>query len=1170
MLLSSLSDYTHYHFREEAQLMRRYGVNADHQRVHLQAHSHFIQFLQQARAMAGRYPEESVGDALTFLAQWLLSHINVLDQQMGDEIRRQREQPGSDRDGQEQDRVEALSQLSEALGRRTFEILEQKRQLLDLQGLYRALLESATVLIHSHDEKEMLQSLCKILVRHAAFHVVWVGRPGAGQVFEVLALAGSGAEQVRDAPPRLDSEEGSSIVVRAWNTQQAVVCNDTLEDVGLRPWHAGFRRYGWKALLAAPVFRDGSLWAILALISSATGTFDGDTVALCIRVAELLGRGLDEQDLHDRLVRQESSEAHRARHDVLTDLPNRLALLQELPQAIARARRHGTQLAVGMIDLDDFKPVNDTFGHATGDELLRQLASRLQSLLRTSDLLVRLGGDEFVVVFEDVNPATVMVQLQGALDRLHSAVETPFDLGEDRSASIQMSLGVALFPDDGVDADALLREADAAMYAAKSGKSSRDSWWLLRGHVSQPDLPAVQPSDADGPDATALLRRTQRPWEAVTAQFVEQWYADLMERPATRFIIDALDEGEVASLKNRQEQHLRFLLSPDATEEQIATVARHVGGIHAQAGVTTDLLVEMMVSYQNLLKQQWIDTVPGAGDRLRLLETLNARLHADMRGQLQGHGMTIHAIFAVLNRPLPGTSQPWMDTVRQELAALAEMPGIQVAALLQPDIHEVFQFVHAEGPAAQELVAQLRQTGMQPVLDNTPHDGQPLVVQAWRSARVMRAGALRKLPDTQPWAELLGKLGIRSALAIPVQDTAGRPVAVLLLDGSYHNQFETSWAEHLTDSLRIRWNQIWREYGHVADPLPQDQVQQWRQRLFAGGLEMWVQPVVDLRTGGVVKTEALARLRLPSGELIMPGQFLPLLGEQELRWLFGRGLQHCLQTLCDWDAQGMALEISLNLPIQILHDPQTPVIVAEALQQHGIVPGRLTLELLEGEEFGDLRQTEVLRTIAQAGVQLAVDDLGSGYSSILRLSTLPFRIVKIDQSLVLGVVDAPLRVLAMVNALNQMGHDLGLEVVVEGLETPDLIEMAIVLGVRYGQGYGIARPMPAGDLPAWVRTTRFPTRGEKLQTALGALAWHWHFQHGESYTHPTSLQDCPLTAFLEGRGPGARIPAHAHARLHAGEDMEHVSLLLTEGLVALVQQDEGELNRTARSVRSQV
>ncbi len=482
VLLNSLFNYTHYHFQEESQWMRRYGVSTDHQRVHLQAHGRFIHFLKQSRAIAERYPEEFVGDVLTFLAQWLVTHINVVDRQMGEEIRRQQEHPGGPNQGGDgQMQIEALSQLSDTLGRSTFDILEQKRQLLNLQGLYCALLESASAMINSHDEKKMLQNLCDALMSQTSFHVVWVGQPGAGPEFGVLAIAGSGVEQVRDAPPSLDSEGGSSIVVRAWNTRQVVVCNDALKDAGLRPWHSGFRRNGWKSLLAAPIFRGGNIWATLALISSVTNAFDGDTVALCTRVVELLGHGLDELDLRGRLVRQEAREAHRARHDVLTDLPNRLALLQELPQAVARAKRHGTYLAVGMIDLDDFKPVNDTLGHAAGDELLRQFASRLQSLLRASDVLVRFGGDEFVVVFEDLDPETVMVQLRGALERLHYAVETPFGLGGDRSVSIQMSLGVAIFPDHGGDADTLLRLADQALYTAKAKKTNRGEFWALFG-----------------------------------------------------------------------------------------------------------------------------------------------------------------------------------------------------------------------------------------------------------------------------------------------------------------------------------------------------------------------------------------------------------------------------------------------------------------------------------------------------------------------------------------------------------------------------------------------------------------------------------------------------------------------------------------------------------------
>ncbi|MGC8464041.1 MAG: diguanylate cyclase domain-containing protein [Acidimicrobiales bacterium] len=486
VLLASLVDYTNYHFREEAQLMRRWAVDPAHQNVHRREHAQFIRFLDQTRGMVDRYPQDAVRDALTVLTQWLVFHIMLMDKQMANEVRRRQwqatvrsEAAAVDRGNSQQQPDASFSQLSEALSWYTFENLDQKRQLLDLQSLYRALLHSAELLIHRRSEAEMLQGLCDTLVSDASFHAVWIGQPGAALAFDVLALAGNGAQQVHDDVPHLGDGPEVSVVVQAWKTERVVVCNDTLGDESLRPWHEGFHRHQWMALLAVPVFRGGTIWATLALISHVAGVFDRDTVALCTSAAELLGRGLDELDLRQRLVEQESQEAHQARHDALTGLPNRLALLQELPQAIARAQRHGTQLAVGMIDLDDFKPVNDTFGHATGDEVLRQLAGRMQSLLRVPDLVVRLGGDEFVIMLEDLDPATVMSQLHAALDRLHTAVDTPFDLGNGRSASLRMSLGVALFPHDGHEANTLLRRADAAMYATKAGKAERERWWAL-------------------------------------------------------------------------------------------------------------------------------------------------------------------------------------------------------------------------------------------------------------------------------------------------------------------------------------------------------------------------------------------------------------------------------------------------------------------------------------------------------------------------------------------------------------------------------------------------------------------------------------------------------------------------------------------------------------------
>jgi diguanylate cyclase (GGDEF)-like protein/PAS domain S-box-containing protein len=153
-----------------------------------------------------------------------------------------------------------------------------------------------------------------------------------------------------------------------------------------------------------------------------------------------------------------------AHHDALTALPNRLLLRDRLDHAVARARREQTGIALLFLDLDGFKGVNDTLGHAVGDQLLVAVAERLTGRLRASDTLARLGGDEFLVLIEDEPQAEDAAVLANALLALLSA---PFAVG-DHELFISASIGVSFYPDDGADSDALMRSADLAMYRAKA------------------------------------------------------------------------------------------------------------------------------------------------------------------------------------------------------------------------------------------------------------------------------------------------------------------------------------------------------------------------------------------------------------------------------------------------------------------------------------------------------------------------------------------------------------------------------------------------------------------------------------------------------------------------------------------------------------------------------
>ncbi|WP_230086399.1 diguanylate cyclase domain-containing protein [Halomonas sp. 328] len=175
-------------------------------------------------------------------------------------------------------------------------------------------------------------------------------------------------------------------------------------------------------------------------------------------------------DITEFKAHQQALE-HAAQHDVLTDLPNRLLLADRLRQGIHQASRDGRHLAVIFIDLDGFKAVNDRHGHAAGDQLLVTLARRMGQELRDSDTLARLGGDEFVAVVTHLaSPAAG----QAIIDRLLAAASAPVPLAAGLEVRVSGSLGVAYYaPGQEIDADTLLRQADQAMYRAKSEGKNR-------------------------------------------------------------------------------------------------------------------------------------------------------------------------------------------------------------------------------------------------------------------------------------------------------------------------------------------------------------------------------------------------------------------------------------------------------------------------------------------------------------------------------------------------------------------------------------------------------------------------------------------------------------------------------------------------------------------------
>ncbi len=183
-----------------------------------------------------------------------------------------------------------------------------------------------------------------------------------------------------------------------------------------------------------------------------------------------------------------------ARFDALTGLSNRQSFLDHLQQALARARRQNTQLAVLFMDMNGFKAINDRLGHAAGDHLLKLVAGRLNASLRVVDRLARFGGDEFVILLE---PVTEKDEVKIVEEKLLDAMTKPFQLDAQR-VEVGLSIGIAMFPGDGTTNEQLLAVADSAMYSKKRARQADKSVSQSKP-ITQPIEPIGSPQPSAGP-----------------------------------------------------------------------------------------------------------------------------------------------------------------------------------------------------------------------------------------------------------------------------------------------------------------------------------------------------------------------------------------------------------------------------------------------------------------------------------------------------------------------------------------------------------------------------------------------------------------------------------------------------------------------------------------------
>jgi diguanylate cyclase (GGDEF)-like protein len=255
---------------------------------------------------------------------------------------------------------------------------------------------------------------------------------------------------------------------------------DTLRAEVLK-WQTGSPHPHWPERIPAP-FKE-SIDRLLGVALDAALKADAALRILAEHAADTtLPRAADLLAANEKLVlaaletQTKMQELTRStQRDVLTDTPNRTLMLDRFKHAIAMAQRHAKQIAVFFVDLDDFKLINDTHGHAVGDAVLQRVARRLESAVRASDTVSRHGGDEFLVLLTEVSHRPDVTAIAA---KLLSALAKR--LAGDPIPPVSASVGISIYPNDGTDAVILINRADAAMYRAKAAGHNRFECYVER------------------------------------------------------------------------------------------------------------------------------------------------------------------------------------------------------------------------------------------------------------------------------------------------------------------------------------------------------------------------------------------------------------------------------------------------------------------------------------------------------------------------------------------------------------------------------------------------------------------------------------------------------------------------------------------------------------------
>ncbi len=338
------------------------------------------------------------------------------------------------------------------------------------------LIKTNELIIYEHTENQLFNEICNVSVKDSNLSLAFVGMIEDNNDIKIVSSSGSAVDYLSQLSLTIDpnhKEKNLGLAGKAILEDRNIIIDNILDD-GSSLLHKVAIKYNLHSAAAYPIREFNKTIGVIVLYAKEVNFFDKEIMLIIDKMVNNISFAL-EKIYYEKIRKDEEEQlVYKAQHDSLTDLPNRFLFMERLDYSIKTKNRTDIKGAVIFIDLDNFKPVNDNFGHHIGDLLLIKVAKILKNTIRQEDTVARLGGDEFVILIDHLNNDTEDQDkkiLTEITDKIRSSIEQTHIL-DGENINISASIGVVLFPEEFKNPTEIIKASDEAMYSSKkSGKN---------------------------------------------------------------------------------------------------------------------------------------------------------------------------------------------------------------------------------------------------------------------------------------------------------------------------------------------------------------------------------------------------------------------------------------------------------------------------------------------------------------------------------------------------------------------------------------------------------------------------------------------------------------------------------------------------------------------------